>query len=62
MHSRCGMPEHPRARSDAIDAVLPAAVEETVRAMNWIIDHGYAFYWCAAGRLHALRCMGLYMA
>jgi aryl-alcohol dehydrogenase-like predicted oxidoreductase len=20
-------------------------VEETVRAMNWVIDHGYAFYW-----------------
>ena len=22
-------------------------IEETVRAMNWIIEHGYAFYWCA---------------
>ncbi|KAL3697290.1 hypothetical protein R1sor_011366 [Riccia sorocarpa] len=20
-------------------------IEETVRAMNWVIDHGYAFYW-----------------
>ena len=22
-------------------------IEETVRAMNWIIDQGYTFYWCA---------------
>lgn len=22
-------------------------IEETVRAMNYIIDHGWAFYWCA---------------
>lgn len=20
-------------------------IEETVRAMNWVIDHGYAYYW-----------------
>ena len=26
-------------------------IEETVRAMNYIIDHGWAFYWFAL-----LRC------
>ena len=25
-------------------------IEETVRAMNYIIDHGWAFYWCALFR------------
>lgn len=24
---------------------MSTPIEETVRAMNWVIDHGYAFYW-----------------
>ncbi len=35
-------------------------IEETVRAMNYIIDHGWAFYWCAA--LQCQTCQNPYSA